>query len=233
MVTAHPLGPHHFCHSDSDTNRIRIESFTRETIRACIAILYTVKEHTDENMATVLASEERPETLCKLAQQLLDNRHVPWPITVTTNRALWRYLDKLYRAAVHNTPQAVAENILHHRGLYVLQRLPTFDDPYASWNVDGLVLCEQLPLEQRRSGGTYQDPRLHHHRFTWRFRDVKSSLHWKIAMLEQRANPLWEREMGEELGMLEFYGFDGGYHTDTTNPYAEQPYDEQPYEGQP
>ncbi|KAF1969737.1 hypothetical protein BU23DRAFT_571270 [Bimuria novae-zelandiae CBS 107.79] len=125
-----------------------IECFTRETIRACIEILQQI----DATVATeVRGNRSLTKSLnVEIAQALLNDKEIDWPLGAVVGSRLWDYLNEL---VVTTTDLKILRAPHEEPRNMVMNRLPLFKDCTARQDPNGLIVSEAIPLTYH-SGST-------------------------------------------------------------------------------
>lgn len=132
-----------------------IETFSRETIKVCIAIISEVNHCLDDRIKSTLTEQGRLwESDIEVATKLLQTTEQCKPISVKTKSLYWTFLNGLHTNA-HKWSETYAEmqgrKWVFHSAIPALDRLPVYQDLTAVFDDNGVVLKERLPL-------TYKEP---------------------------------------------------------------------------
>ncbi|KAJ4293531.1 hypothetical protein N0V90_008814 [Kalmusia sp. IMI 367209] len=160
-----------------------MECFARETIRGAIAILANVDVQAAKYMKNDIAQEDKASARSAIAEALLSNDDVSWPISVQVGSQLWDNLSDLITSA--KTPPYDSSNYALCNARYALVRLPTFRDATAVCSSDGLVVHEQMPLVHLRRGTKYVDLELDDRSFISNFVMLQTAVQWKQSTLKK------------------------------------------------
>lgn len=180
----HPLG-----HGFEGNGDEEIISFARETIRASIAIIEAADPVLTQHIKYQQAEKWKPSGACDLAQKLLSNKNVAWPVTIESDEEseLHTYLNELVSIADRYLSLGICPPTANPQSLrYVLHALEGFRDPFAYFNSDGLVIQERSPIIQKRIGEKYEDLAFNHTDFVKNFQHLECASYWKMKMGNNR-----------------------------------------------
>lgn len=188
--------------SESRVYNASMESFARETIRAALAILRDADLRVPLRMREVAGSTLSKILDVEIAQSLLNDKDITWPLSVVVEKSLWNYLDDLIESATQlaDFQLEIARSEVDYRQLQTyrkaLVRLETFSDRSAMQDRHGMVVSESIPLGGYTADGriaTYVDYSMEFlpdddksKRFLDGFEKLQHAANWKQTFLQAK-----------------------------------------------
>ena len=170
-----------------------IESFARESIRAALAILRDADLRVPLRMREVAGSTISQTLDVEIAQSLLSDKAVTWPLSVVVEKSLWNYLDDLVESAIQlaDFQLEIARCETDYRQLQTYRRvLVRLEDRH------GMVVSESIPLGGGTADGrvaAYVDYSMEvrpeddrSKRFLDGFEKLQHAANWKQAFLQAK-----------------------------------------------